>query len=271
MIPNTTEEAYFMVLAIVGIGLVIKAMEVIFLIKSFDKGKMFDWEIVGRDSMISGKRADFFGRLYSSRGVLVISMIIILSAVVMAVSFSNILVFKGALAFFVLSNVLMYYRQGFGLDGADQMSLLILLTCLICFLIPENQELRTIGLWFIVSQLMLSYFVSGFAKLISKQWRSGIAIQGILSTYTYGTSFTRSFFTGNLTVSRIVCWATIIFETCFPMIFLFGEYGLYIGVILGVIFHLSIALVMGLNDFVWGFSACYPALLYLAGHSWPLF
>ena len=168
------------------------------------------------------------------------------------------------LPIFVVLNLLLIFRHSFGLDGADQMSIIILLTILLCNTFVRHPEIQRLGLYFIGAQLIVSYVAAGIAKLYSREWRSGIAITGILNTYTYGSNFTRSVICQSKPASVALCWATILFESLFPLaIFLPTEW--ILGVIaLGVLFHLSIAVVMGLNDFLWAFGAAYPGF-YLIG------
>ena len=55
----------------------------------------------------------------------------------------------------------------------------------------------------------------------------------------------------------------IIFECgALPLAF-FGVRGAWVIIFAGICFHVGIAVVMGLNNFVWAFAGCYPALLLL--------
>jgi hypothetical protein len=253
--------SYYLTIIIVGVGLVIKFFELIYVRDEFDKGKAYDWEIVGKDSVVY-KGNKLFKAIYSKKGV-VLTCVFGVSSFIFSILFFgfNPLLHKLLLAIFILCNILIYTRHSYGLDGADQMSLLILLTIFLSYVIvsPDNYKL---GLYFIAGQLSLSYLISGGAKVISPQWRSGKAIQGILSTYTYGNSFTQQFFVKRDMVSFVFCWIVMLFEVLFPLLFFCDSNVLIYGLSFGVIFHFMIALTMGLNDFLWSFSAAYPAFYF---------
>jgi hypothetical protein len=255
---------YYYTIILLSIGLFIKSLEYIVVIKLFSKGSIFDYSVIGIDLFQLSKLGSFFKVIYSKKGVLLLSLISILT--VLAVFFTRFqsILFYIALGILLLVNLILYYRHSYGLDGADQMSLLIIITILLCFLINQNDLVGKIGLFFIALQLSISYIVSGIAKLFSEKWRSGTAIQGILSTYTYGTAFTRNWLTKNKSLCKIICWTTILMETLFPISLFFGSDITLIFLGFGFLFHLSIAIVMGLNDFVWSFCAAYPAYYYLS-------
>jgi len=254
------QELYYMTICIVGIGLTIKALELIESRQEFEKGRSFDWVIVGKDELVF-RESGFFAKIYSKQGTMITCVLLIIFFALSVFSQNFNPVNKIFLAVFILLNLLIYTRNSYGLDGADQMAQLILLATLISFVLasPANYDL---GLYFIAAQLCLSYIISGGAKLISPQWRSGKAIQGILSTHTYGNSFARKLLLGRNTLSLIFCWGVILFEILFPLLLFFDTNIVLIGIAAGMLFHLSIAITMGLNDFFWSFSAAYPAFYF---------
>jgi hypothetical protein len=116
------------------------------------------------------------------------------------------------------------------------------------------------GLSLLAGQLLLSYVVSGIAKLAGTAWRSGAAIRLILATASYGSPV----------VSRVrpswgtpLSWSVIAFEVGSPALLLGGDIGLIIFVALAVGFHASVAILLGLNNFLWAFGACLPAVVWL--------
>jgi hypothetical protein len=258
----STSDIYYSILLIVGIGISIKFLELLYLRKEFRSGHAYDWQIVGKDSLIY-KRNTLLKKLYSEQGVILVIGIGLITLILAIFLFNNQqqIFHKVFLFIFIICNVIIYTRHSYGLDGADQMSLVILLTILLSYVITPSTNYH-IGLYFISAQLSLSYIISGGAKLFSNQWRTGKAIQGILSTYTYGNRFTRKLFVGNNFISLIFCWFVILFELLFPLLLFCNADVLIIGLALGVLFHFMIALTMGLNDFLWSFSAAYPAFYF---------
>jgi hypothetical protein len=50
----------------------------------------------------------------------------------------------------------------------------------------------------------------------------------------------------------------------FPLARAFGATGVAVFAVLGILFHVANAVIMGLNTFVWAFVATYPAILFCA-------
>lgn len=258
------DAVYRYTILLVGIGLTIKAFETIWLLPQYDRRGVFDYAIIGNDSLATTPLAPVFAKLYSKPGVLGLATLGVLAFLALAATSYGTPAYRIAASVLIVVNVAFYYRQAFGLDGADQMSFLILVTVFFCSIVTSDPKLREVGVWFIALQLALSYFVAGAAKLVSKEWRSGIAISGILSTYTYGTRFTRKLLTNSRVLCILICWGVIVTEMVIPFGLLLEPTGVAVALGVGLAMHVSIAIIMGLNDFVWGFAAAYPSFYYIA-------
>jgi len=57
-------------------------------------------------------------------------------------------------------------------------------------------------------------------------------------------------------------WAIIVFECSFFLVFFIDLKYVMILLAMGVLFHLTNAIVMGLNGFLFAFTAAYPAVFY---------
>lgn len=154
-------------------------------------------------------------------------------------------------------------RQQLGLDGADQMFTVVLLSCGFGAALG-NTPAGFAAICYSGFQLILAYEISGICKLISPQWRSGQAIVDITGTVGYGHPGLHKFLAPRPVAARIVCWSVVCFECCSPFFLFAGSRGVMLLIACGAIFHVCIALVMGLNTFVWAFVATYPALLLMA-------
>jgi len=150
---------------------------------------------------------------------------------------------------------------GLGLDGGDQLSLMIYAVA--GTLASGYPRLIDAGATLIGLQLLLSYVVAGTAKLASPQWRAGIAVWQILATDTYGGWRQKPVFSLIYAASPVVCWSTIIFEMFFPA-FLLSPTSLASGLVVGACFHGAIAYFMGLYNFFFAFVFCYPTVFWLA-------
>lgn len=260
----TLTEVYWYTLIITGTGLSIKSVELLSTVREYGTRKPFDWCLLGNDAILYSRFSVLFARVYSKEGMLALATTSLISFVgIVAFPFESTAFTASAFAFLAV-NIVLYLRQGYGLDGADQMSFLIVLTILSCFLFTTNEEIRQVGVWFLGLQLALSYLVSGMAKLMSKQWRSGAAIQGILSTYTYGSKTAKRYCLRSRGLSIFFCWSVILFEIAFPVSLMCDRDMLWCFIAAGLGFHCVIAAVMGLNDFVWSFAGAYPAYIFIA-------
>jgi len=158
-----------------------------------------------------------------------------------------------------LSNV----RLLIGRDGADQMQTIVW-AGLFFYCLPLTPTAQIVSVAFIGVQLVLSYLISGIAKVISPVWRDGSAIGLITRMATY-CSPGLSRVLGRRVVSRCVSWATMLFEIWSPFLLLAGRPGAMAMIVMGTAFHVGIAVAMGLTTFVFAFLATFPILYYFAG------
>ena len=149
-------------------------------------------------------------------------------------------------------------RLTYGLDGADQMALMVWAGVLIALVSP------TWGVVLIAGQSLLSYLTAGVAKLFGEQWRRGDAVLAITNTIGYGSARGRQLIRTSGR-GRALAWTTIGFEVAGPALLLAGARGALVFVLGALAFHVLIAFVMGLNNFVWAFAAALPAVYCLGG------
>jgi hypothetical protein len=257
------QNVYFYTILILGLGYVIKCLELISIRETFEEKNPNDWNLVGLDTLQASRFDTVFRAVYSKSGIVILCVISILFFLFSILFFNDHFVLTSCIASFFICQLILHHRQEFGGDGADQMSFIILTTFTLCFAFSRNEQIQKIGISFVSGQLILSYIVAGWSKVISKEWQNGSAIQGILSSYTYGAGFTRKYFTSNLRCAKLVAWGTIAFESLFPLVLISNVPVFFALIGLGLLMHLAIGIVMGLNDFIWSFAAAYPSLMYL--------
>lgn len=162
-----------------------------------------------------------------------------------------------------ISSVILSFRNIIGNDGADQMSLVIFVALAISAS-SGDRFVQTAGLVFIACQSVLSYVVSGIAKALSPKWRSGVALQQIMNTKTYGmqcASQCLNKLPG--AANKVLCWAVIFIEAgFFLVVFLPSPWFLFF-LAWGILFHVSNGVLMGLNNFFWSFTATYPSIIFV--------
>ena len=69
---------------------------------------------------------------------------------------------------------------------------------------------------------------------------------------------------GRAGLCAAAAWFVIAFEVTFPLALVLGPTGVAVYAAVGALFHVSNAVLMGLNTFVWAFVATYPAVLFCA-------
>lgn len=145
--------------------------------------------------------------------------------------------------------------------GSDRMGLLIL-SCLCLEHFLPSLRAREAAFGYLALQVLLSYFIAGWAKITNPEWRTGRASRDVLlfSAYPVAESFR-----AGADWPRSVClasWAVMLFELLFPLALLSSR-ALVIGLALAVLFHLVNACLFGLNRFFWCWLAAYPSLWWL--------
>ncbi len=227
----------------------------------------FDWSIVrSRYYLLLGRPrlARIFDFVCDDKKFKAIVIAHALASVVFILSFPYLGRLSAIFALIVLfGHLSIHLRFLVGMDGADQMQTVVWAGIFFYSLDISNYA-NDVAIIFVVVQLLLSYFVAGIAKISSQTWRSGNAIKRIMRTSSYATPQVAQF-TSNNKVSFLASWATILFEILCPFLILFGQQGSVLLISLGVLFHISVSLSMGLSTFLWAFGATMPLVYYVGG------
>lgn len=81
-------------------------------------------------------------------------------------------------------------------------------------------------------------------------------------TVIYGNPWMAVPFTQRPTVAKLAARALIAFECSFPLVLILPDHYSLLLLALGISFHLTAAVLMGLNTFFWAFVATYPAVMF---------
>lgn len=157
--------------------------------------------------------------------------------------------------------------------GADKM-LLLVTTCLALTSIAPGSALAEGAMGYLAVQLTLSYFISGWVKIRNVEWRSGRALAEVFAYSIYPVTANSRGWSDWPRLLRAVSLAVIIFEVLFPLA-LVSPLTTALALALAAGFHLSNALFLGLNRFIWAWISAYPALIWAQGHFlghllWPV-
>lgn len=144
--------------------------------------------------------------------------------------------------------------------GSDRMRLLLLF-CLCAARLAPNQRWGEIALGYFAVQLLLSYVLAGWVKLVNPEWRSGQALADVFAFSVYPVSDDLRALASSRQLLVAASWFIILFEVLFPLA-LFDNTMLQAALALALLFHLVNACVFGLNRFLWVWAAGYPCLLW---------
>jgi hypothetical protein len=153
---------------------------------------------------------------------------------------------------------------GLGIGGADHMFLVVCGASWLATVVAGDRRAAEAGLWFIAAQACLAYLVAGVTKLASPTWRSGRALHLVAATRSHGCLALRRCLAAAPWLARPACWGVMVWECAFPLVLLAPEPARLAILASGVLMHVALALVMGLNTFVWAFPATYPAVWWAA-------
>jgi Vitamin K-dependent gamma-carboxylase len=254
-----TELAFQISCVLVGIALLVSSVEYMASADLYQESNLLSWKVFGQRGTTLGV---WLAPLCDGVGLMCVVGLRAIAGVALFMTLSqgwN----TAAIALALLASLFLGYRSPAGGDGSDQMTIVVLSGLLIASL-PINSNARMAGYWLIAAQSALSYFTAGIAKAVSPVWRDGSAPVLIFRTATYGQLRLSRFCAQYPSVSRTICWGTIVFEVGFPFA-LFGPLPvLAAALIAGALFHIVTAAVMGLNVFTWAFVAAYPSILVVA-------
>lgn len=171
--------------------------------------------------------------------------------------------FSTSLVFILLIlNGMTILRSPYGLDGAYQMYLVVLLGLFVGIASGVDTTIGKISCMFIAGELILSYFIAGITKMVSPIWRKSHALIAIFGTKSYGHPGVYKFVTFSAVLTAALSWGVMIFEVGFVGVLFLSPSISWMFVLVGFVFHLFNAIFMGLNDFMLAFPATYPSLFF---------
>ena len=160
----------------------------------------------------------------------------------------------------VISLAMLIRFQGPYNGGADRMSLLIV-SCLSLAHFAPTHYWKEVAFGYLALQLLLSYFISGWVKIVNPEWRCGRALSDVFQFSAYPVSDALRQLAHSPQLIFIMSWAVILFEILFPLSLL-STTTLIIALFIAAGFHFANACLFGLNRFFWIWIAAYPSILW---------
>lgn len=269
MTPLPTDDVYQWMLRLAGVGILVDTLERLWRAHEYRDRGSFSW-VVLRQRFAAWPPAlrracdlacEGAGR---TQGVLVIRLLALVATAALPVGTPG---FAAGLSLLLATQLYLLLREaGFGLDGADVITLIVCGAAWIGTVPSRDPVVARAGLWFVAAQACLAYFKAGHAKIVGSRWRSGEALIAILST-RLGHPVLAKALRARPRLSQLLCWSVLLWELAFPLVLLAPARWALALLASGVLFHASVAAIMGINTFLWAFPATYGALFWARG-SW---
>jgi hypothetical protein len=145
--------------------------------------------------------------------------------------------------------------------GSDRMALLVLCCVCLAHLAPGPRGAE-LAYGYLAAQLVLSYVISGWVKIVNADWRSGRALCDVFLFSAYPVSESLRALAVRPRLLRAAAWAVMGFELAMPLALLDRRVLVALLAIAGA-FHLANACLFGLNRFLWIWLSAYPSLWWL--------
>jgi hypothetical protein len=254
------DEAVRLTSALLGVAIILSSAELLVESDRLKNNDLLGWAVGRYHSKITmtgwvGRMADF---LFEARQFRILLVLRLITAVVIVVGAMLGKVSPWLLAIAFVGTFVIALRSVFGLDGAFQMNLVTLAGLWFHAASPLGSIAACAGLWFITAQLGASYAVAGLRKIPTKGWRNGSALIGVLGTSVYGHRAVFRIMNRHRILAVLASWTVMTFEISFVPMALSGGRMASLIMAIGIVFHLSNAMFMGLNGFLISFVAAYP-------------
>jgi hypothetical protein len=265
---NETETIRW-ILVILSIQVILTSAELLGHLPIYGAGGLLSWKYIkpSKKSFVEGWMSGrVFELFFSIPGIVTLNCLrLILALALLAIIRAGApeTYMTGAILGITLSTLLLTVRNVYSNNGADQLLLIILIALCISRIGPAGGPIRFLSILFVGCQSTLSYFTSGFFKLLQPNWRNGTSLRDILSTGTFGHPLLKrlmdSIPLAYKTGSAVVIYGEMLLGLCF---FLPPGFAVFL-LMGGVLFHFAVAVTMGLNTFFWAFLATYPAVYFV--------
>ncbi|MGR3838915.1 MAG: HTTM domain-containing protein [Cognatishimia sp.] len=163
-----------------------------------------------------------------------------------------------------LSSLVHLWRYGGPYNGGSDKMTILIVTCLMVARLGPNSLWAELAMSYLAVQLVLSYFVSGYVKIVKAEWRSGQALVDVFTFSAYPVSESLRGWAKRPRLLQGMSWGVMGFEVLFPLALL-HPIALFAGLAIAATFHLANAFLFGLNRFFWIWICAYPSLIWFQG------
>jgi len=226
-----------------------------------------DWAVIkgfSRITLLKGKLGEY---LYNKKGFIALNILRIVILPFFCQSNNELFFFN--LLFLTLVNSLIYIRTTMMHNAADQMNNIVLIGLLISQIFVKINSSDLVIIFFGVT-LILNYFTSGISKFHQKKWHNGYYLrETLIHRNIENPSYLRVIKKIDKRVFKlsspvVVYWQlSSVFTPFLPpallLVFLF----------IGLCFHVSTGILLGLNNFIWTFIGLMSTLIFINSKVYP--
>jgi hypothetical protein len=246
------------VLAGSAIASIIGSTEWLYLRRHFRDWELYSWKV---QLLSAGRLRRAAGPLIAYPQVQVLLIIqILLSILLLVPGLSGRAVGLCALGvafcYFLLS-----LRGIDGFNGGDAMAKVVTLACGTAFLSGADLVLSG-ALFLITGHLLIAYSTPGWLRLFDPRWHDASKMLGVMRTESFGRPAVWRLLTGRPRFARVVASSIALWEAGFFLYLFLPLPLLCVMLAIGIVFHCTNAVVMGLNVFPWSFLGGYPAVIW---------
>ena len=149
-------------------------------------------------------------------------------------------------------------------DGGDNIARIVLLYMIFADVSGRRERsvslvsglLHNAAILAVVIQVSMLYLSTGMYKIMGEYWQNGVALYYILRVNSYSWTGLGELLYANEYIVVLLTYATVLFEIAFPFA-LFNRWTRRSILAAGVLFHLGIAVSMGLVAFSWMMLSLY--------------
>lgn len=260
------------IIAIASVQVFISEMESLFSLRLYSNAGLLNWSLLRKTGfkLLAGDK--MLNRIldycfsYPRVAILFAVRIILsfLTIVLVVLHFEGGTLLGISLLLNCILGLINVWRNTNSNNGSDQMTNIVMIAASIGLLGRSNGFAAVISILFIACQSELSYLTSGFFKLVHPGWRNGQSLLDIFSTATFGNRILKLAMDRRPILYKIGGNIVILGELLLGMAFIFPPHICFCLLGLGLGFHVAVAIIMGLNTFVWAFASTYPAVYFIS-------
>jgi hypothetical protein len=261
----TTGKALHLVELIVAIGTVIASLEMLVVHRIFQDEGLLSWRLHRLTLTNTALLIRRSGLEHVFKYPQVLALVGLRAAVGMSVVLSVFTKSSTTVPITLLSvlTLLLTLRSPAGNDGSDQMASVVLASSALGELVGTDFA-KSATLLFIAAESALAYATAGFLKVPLGGWRDGTFVLDVLRTASFGNKRVLKLFEDLPLLAVVFGLGVVLGDSAIAFASVLPPYLSAILLVYGVALHIGIALILGLNNFVWSFVAAYPAILWVS-------